>query len=358
MEDNEFIITELGGARRTIRLVNRGLPYRPFSLKTRQRVEVTWYPGSPEAEVTVLGGSFDGTKLTGAWKEMFIGVDASADAAPITVDGSQVRTVAEAHELMSSICHAGQVLLVAWNGMTRRGVLTEWDVEWTTRYDFDWSAAFEWIGTGDAPLRAPSEMRAASLESSATSLKVEADKADKLFSEPPVGLADAPATDVARNIALVSAHVSALNSVASGLYGAVQPPGSAAQRAASALLAVARDAGAAESALTAAPTALLFARVETIGERNAARAYARAVARQLRRVRYSAALARARVVERENSASARVHRVRDGEDLRSISRLYYGTPFNWRELMRHNNLETVTLRPGQVLAVPFTLEAV
>lgn len=48
----------------------------------------------------------------------------------------------------------------------------------------------------------------------------------------------------------------------------------------------------------------------------------------------------------------RLHRVRQGESLYSISNLYYGTPHQWRELAKVNHLNTIVLQGSELLEIP------
>lgn len=48
----------------------------------------------------------------------------------------------------------------------------------------------------------------------------------------------------------------------------------------------------------------------------------------------------------------RLHRVRPGETLYTISNLYFGTPHHWREILRHNHLSSIILEGGELLSIP------
>lgn len=48
----------------------------------------------------------------------------------------------------------------------------------------------------------------------------------------------------------------------------------------------------------------------------------------------------------------RLHRVRQGESLYSISNFYYGTPHQWRELAKVNHLNSIVLVGGELLEIP------
>ena len=65
---SSFSIMELSGDERWVTLIDRALPYRPLSLVTDQKVEVTWYPGNPHATASVLGAREAPTTIRGFWK--------------------------------------------------------------------------------------------------------------------------------------------------------------------------------------------------------------------------------------------------------------------------------------------------
>ena len=47
-----------------------------------------------------------------------------------------------------------------------------------------------------------------------------------------------------------------------------------------------------------------------------------------------------------------VFQARDGDDLRKVSRIYYGTPDDWQSLMLYNGLDDDELSAGQIIIVP------
>ncbi len=111
---SSFTIRELTGTtQREIRLIGRALPYRPFSLTTQQRVELTWYPGNPEATSTILGASEGPTQLRGYWKSKFLGEAENTSAGsskPFTLNGAGVSLAKDAVYFMDLLVQAGQLL--------------------------------------------------------------------------------------------------------------------------------------------------------------------------------------------------------------------------------------------------------
>lgn len=75
-----------------------------------------------------------------------------------------------------------------------------------------------------------------------------------------------------------------------------------------------------------------------------------------------AATSRALIVQAHQSESdfdlraqpkpKRLHRVRQGESLYTISTRYYGTPHHWREILSLNQLSSLVLEGGELLVIP------
>lgn len=55
---------------------------------------------------------------------------------------------------------------------------------------------------------------------------------------------------------------------------------------------------------------------------------------------------------RAQPAPSRLHRVRPGETLYTISTTYYGTPHSWRRILSHNHLSSIILEGGELLSIP------
>lgn len=82
-----------------------------------------------------------------------------------------------------------------------------------------------------------------------------------------------------------------------------------------------------------------------------AQIYEREVITDARRLR-DAALAQQRAMSSSSSDTLGTYRAREGEDLRDVSQLYFGTPYEWRAIMIYNGLSTTELYNGQTIAIP------
>jgi nucleoid-associated protein YgaU len=82
-----------------------------------------------------------------------------------------------------------------------------------------------------------------------------------------------------------------------------------------------------------------------------AQLYVRETVSDLRRVQDETE-ARRRYFEATPERALGLYRAREGDDLRYVSQLYYGTPTQWRALMLFNGLDTTELYPGQTITIP------
>lgn len=82
-----------------------------------------------------------------------------------------------------------------------------------------------------------------------------------------------------------------------------------------------------------------------------AQLYVRESISDARRMRDEAE-ARRRALDAGPGFTLGTYRAREGDDLRDVSQMYYGTPTQWRSLMLYNELTTTELYAGQYVAIP------
>jgi hypothetical protein len=149
-----FIIRELTGAKRTVVLRGRALPYRPerggsAGWSGRQRTRLTWYQGNPVATQQVLGPEESGSEFDGAWKDRFLPGDVL-----VNDDPSAAVTAAQVVELLEDFRVCGNTIRVQWGHIVRVGVLVEFGYQWDRATDVRWKMSFEWSARDDS-VRAP-----------------------------------------------------------------------------------------------------------------------------------------------------------------------------------------------------------
>lgn len=347
MDDNDFSIKELGGQGRTVVLTGWGLPHKPFTLKTVHRGEVTWSAGSPVGEGTQVGSSLEPTPISGYWHSRWIG-DTSG-APQVTLDDAGVFRAADAAVLFDSICTEGQEVEVAWQHITRRGYLREFEQSFHTVHDIEWSAKFEWTSVGEVPPAADLGQNEATVERASDAMRIETDKVKEARKDPPVELAGASKLATDNAVAYLSAEVVSLTGMTAALYGRGLSPAEATERTIASLLTMSEHARAAVLALETTPVA---ANPVPFAVYLALVAYTRRVTFALRALRYEATRRRAALERRRRSEDFLVHMGGEGEDLRDVSRRYYQTPHQWRALLRYNSLTRDTLFAGQLLVIP------
>jgi hypothetical protein len=82
-----------------------------------------------------------------------------------------------------------------------------------------------------------------------------------------------------------------------------------------------------------------------------AQLYERELITDARRLR-DAAVAHQRAMSSSTSDTLGTYKAREGEDLRDVSQLYFGTPYEWRAIMIYNGLSSPELYGGQTIAIP------
>lgn len=153
-------IAELTGARRTIVLRGRALPYRPVAWSSNMRVKTTWYQGNPVATQQVIGPDLDPTVMEGMWKDRFmIGAESGQKGSAILVNGSpnEVRNAEEAVALFYDLLRSGNKLIVVWGQEVREGILTHFEAKYDRPQDVGWRAEFDWSSRGEVVRRARGE---------------------------------------------------------------------------------------------------------------------------------------------------------------------------------------------------------
>ena len=191
--DGPVTIEEITGAendRRRVVLTDRAKPYKPLSFGGEHRIESTEYDGYPQISQQPLGAKELESEWKGAWKTRFIGDTGSGGFdTMITVHGtsttlidgdevignsdSRVLNAADAAELFDDIRRKGKVIRVSWLHLVRVGRLAEFHQDWQTPHDVDWRMKWKWIGKDeDAGLPSPGGATATAVSAQLTSIYV------------------------------------------------------------------------------------------------------------------------------------------------------------------------------------------
>lgn len=381
-----FVIMELSGQRRTVKLVGRGLPYRPLSFEGEQRVKVTFPAGNPNGFGTVMGPTEGETEINGAWKDKYLFVR-EGEVAPIRLitsrsttseydagiaagdaQANDVSSAFDAVRLFDSIRQSGQVVLVAWGYFSRRGYLKKFTHKWTTVHDCEWSATFVWTAQGE--VRESVDFGPpAGLGDTGGGLRDLLNQMSRALTAPQ-RLLEGPASQIRNTMNRLSAQSYELDETLAGLRDTIDP-GTLVNQARSAIGAFGTSAENIRDLAESSGSANLFRDLQAQSRRTQANQstdeaaldaidpaaffqaelYTRETIDDARRLR-DESTARARALEAGPEATLGVYYAREGDDLRDVSTRYYGSPDQWRTLLLHNNLISFDLYPGQPIVIP------
>ena len=385
-----FTIKELGGRSRTITLVGRALPYRPLSLDGEQRVKISTPAGNPEGFGTVMGPTYGETQIDGFWKDKYIGTGGSdensitlsqprsaSSHATTATTGTSVGSVQDAFQLFESVRDEGQLLEVTWGWVIRRGYLKKFSGKIHNIHDAEWSASFAWTSRA-LPVASVEFGQFAGRMDTARGLRGLLQRLSRIVDVPQAMMREY--MDEYRNtIAQISTALIGIEEMATGLVDTVSPSGEA-SRIQSLLGSAASGAFNIYDTMEERGWAGIFENPQrvlpfadaTLPSRGGdvweayyaqllesvdpvtileAQLYSRETITDARRMRDEAE-ARRRALEAGPGYTMGTYRAREGEDLRDVSMLYYGTPNQWRSLMVYNGLTTTELYAGQYVTIP------
>ena len=360
-----FTIRELTGQQRTVRLAGRALPYRPFSLKTSQRAELTWLPGSPQASVTMLGAQDEGTTITGMWKDKYLGneIDVQVQSAigttpnvtfPMVMNGTTIQTAREAERLFDSIVREGQMLEVTWDEMTRHGIMRTFSRDWMNTRDLGFEIRFDWTSRGEVLPPSVLTQDSGLTDTASVLQKQNTEMIENAQPSFPITRLFGQALGVA--LTATTAAVSDIQAAVAGVQSTAVAPQEATRRATAACTGLIEQTDAVIDEIQAQPLFAIDVGLPlasmSLGRRMRAYAYGRTVVDNARQMRRTAVARRAVMLGAMTNQLLGVYQCREGEDLRDVSRRYYSTPFEWRRLFLYNNLTDTALSAGQVLMIP------
>ncbi len=350
-----FVIKELTGDKREIRMTERGGPYRPFQLSGMQRVELEALPGVPERTATVLGPTEQPTTITGYWKSMFLGVDnrGRTSSPPFLVDNRQISTAREAVKLIDSVRLLGQLLEVTWLDTLRRGFITRFDQTWHNSEDVEWSLTFEWISRG--------EPTAPAVFITDTSMGDSFANVDSLFGFldkiqlPALPLADEILSGLQELTNGIGNLVLDMEDSLQNFTDKILSPVRAIRGLVATLQSLEDETGLMMEFLVSQPASAFSSTdpsEQGYSEKQSLALYReelRAWAAELQR---TAVESRTNLVAQISTTLLATYTARQGEDLRDVAQQFYGTPFEWRRLLIFNDFQSSLLEAGQLVLVP------
>lgn len=375
-EVSPFTIKELSGQKRTVVLVGRGLPYRPFSLSTKQRVVMTWNPGNPEATATVLGAQEAPTTIGGMWKDKYIDTTGESVLAnvrqgdqappnptsltqsqpPITSNNEPVSTVRAAVALFDSICREGQLLEVTWFTEKRHGFLIQFDKRWENTHDAEWSCDFDWTGRGE-PVGSVAFVAGTQPSAVFDALNAANQTLDDV-NNGILGLNINFTTNITVFISGIQSNILDLQNSISNLVDKVLSPVRAIRGMIATISGIEEESKLMLSFLGSS-TAESFSIPDggsidglSQSERLSMELFRQELKAWAEFMKRTAVQQRVDLSIQIEGELAGEHIGKTGEDLRDVSRIFYNTPYEWRRIMLFNNLTTAELTAGQLVLVP------
>lgn len=367
-----FEITEITGPdQRTVRLTANALPYKPIEFGIRHSIEESKYPGSPTKSQQALGGEFLDTEIKGCWKTRFIGdpdermvevIGSRSEVIDgiegISIDNTRVTSAAELVAVFEDIALKGQVLRVSWLHHSRIGRIEEFVPTWLTAHDCEWRIKFKWIGR-DENAPAPTPSQAGLLEMSAQCSKGFVDLYDATEFDDVSDLEPSMADRIDSGIGRLKRGIEDLEAAIEQRAASATRPIESMRRAMEISTYLADQAQTFiddMDAISAPALSVLDDPVAALSMpaglaiRNAC-AMRRAVLAS-RILKHRAARVRFAALQRVEGNAIAVVLFRDGEDMATLSRRYYGTPDDGDRIRLYNGLDTNTPPAGTVIIVP------
>ena len=347
-----FTITETTAPERIITLAGRALPYRPFTLTGNQRVEVSWYPGNPIGSATVLGSGLDDTTINGWWKEIFLGD--TTGPAPFQLNNSPLLTTRDAARAIENFRKGGQLLAVRWDTIIRRGFLKNFEQSWHNNRDLEWKITFAWVDEGEAagPAVTPSTNSISDAFSAFQNIQYRMEEA----SFPTFPLSDTFGLELLNLLGSIYSTIGTLQGLLTNLARHSTTPRDAARRTVAVAGALAAAAKQLVALLASQPPMAMWSSTTPgmlrFGQTLRAALFATTLNDLARDLMREAVRRQVELAAQIQSELLAQYVMREGEDLRDVSRQFYNTPFEWRRLMTYNGLRGAETYPGQLVLVP------
>lgn len=377
-------MSELTGEKRQLVFQGRALPYKPFTVKGTMRAEFTWYPGNPTASIQMLGSKEEPTTIRGKWKDRFIGTS-NEFLRPVTPTGfvflssgagqngvSQQLTSCQAIvRAVDSVRRAGQYLRVTWGDVIREGILSAFTVTWERQDVAEWEMEFTWGSQGEAQI-APSLPNPPTVGDFSAQLTSLSDKLASVIA-PPFNAAESFLSLVSSSADTIQDASFQMANAVSGTTKTIYTPQETAERALALAQAVQADAEFIKSTIESTPPSEVVSRdlattvstigttltggtsvtTLTLGESLAVSNYTRALkkaAQDLINLCASSGEELRASVRQEDLLATFLARAPG--DLRDVASEFYGSPDDWRTILRYNRMTSSKLARGQLVLVP------
>lgn len=350
----------------TLTLNDRFLPYRPITVGGKQRAEFTWYPGSPEATVQMLGPEEDTIQLRGFWKDKFLQIAQSVilTAAPANAASlSFIDSVSGLVQVVDDMRRMGRQIKLSWGAMQRVGHIVSFRQTWHNIHDCEWELDFAVLSQGETTV--PAVIPTITLpDVYQVALDAAVTLQDRIIEQSglPVAVSLSEAASLALNIANLNilAVADAMTAIVQGYAGSVFSVSQSARRTVSTLSGGIKNLAVSIGSVgdTALSEFYSWGNGDedntAVGQLVAAFNFKRNVTSQIQTSRYAYADSRAKVAREAAGAASQVQQFLTVKDMdyRDISLQFYGTSDRWLDLMRYNGATDSKLAAGTQVFIP------
>ena len=362
MPSEPFTIEELTGPGRRITLTSKSLPNRPVEFGGTQRVSKKWYQGLTVASAQVFGPTEEDTEVGSFWHTFQLvrdaetsleGFDGVTGIRSTIVFGPTAQQLVEAFD---AIRRAGQLLRVSWAAIIRHGFLQKASFAHHRREDIEFKLTFTWVSQGEPTPKtvlgpqADAPKRRDNVLSFMARARAARDELVRIGAMPG-RLSLAIRTRVSAAVDVLDAAAAVLAAALSNTTGIARIPSATFFRVAS----LAQD---------CAVKARVLAGVLRTGnpdfdieqDDETARVTGRIGLANMRRATLDVEAEVLRVAELFRRLATpdarRVIVAHADEDLREVSRRFYGNPDLWQRIADRNGLIGSRLRGGEVIVIP------
>lgn len=392
-------LESLTGISTTLTLYSRALPYRPVTFAGKQRVELTWYPGSPVATAQMLGPEEQAITLKGFWKDRFLAEAADTVgfvSGSATLDYAPIPTARELTQVVDDLRRTGQLYRLTWDELVRDGYITSFSQTWHNAHDCEWELEFTPISQGetvgpvglsnlpDVATYYYDTVNAVSTARNSLAVSVPPEPIASLYQPDLAGLENPTANALTISVGAEQVSVSLRAAVSTAVQDLddnllraqnavydtaanVTAQALAGPDAGRRLVAIASQAiGQARNTFDVVTNRAWDAVFNvtpypendiSIGSQIAMRAYQRRVRTAVRDWEYQQTVQARVVLDSLDPDLAAAFVAPRNMDLRDVSTQFYGSPDNWRAILVYNHLTTSRLVAGQLIWVPQRTDA-
>jgi LysM repeat protein len=377
-----FSIQETTGRRRLVRLTARCLPFRPVDLTARQRMKIEYYPGSTEAVAQVFGPHHTDLTVKGILLARYMNPDGPSGGGGFDYEepGSKTQhilTPEHGRKILLDMCRSGQEVVVKWGRenfeTVQRGLIEAVRFPEHRPQRIEWEIHFEWIADSELKPQEKFPAPKPKAKSLLDSLQDMLDAAKEVLDETKGAYKDYITQPVAKLAAMVQQVDDLLDEVAiiaalpaqtakSILLTAQQVKQDVWDIQASALALRAQYAAVADEWAATGDSIDFLPWTSTqgkpAGEQSSAATQAKLAVQQKSLTQGQHKLLA--TAQQVSDAAAQyivsdyldVYMVKDGDTLRKVSILYYGTQDHWQDVAECNDLAGDDLSVGMFLVIP------